>query len=303
MAALTDAQILPYLVDWGFTTQGPWDMANGRAWYDRSHNGSYFATAIVFPLIVAGMSGLVVAVSTADSDRIQTAHDAATTGHHAGMINNVAAWLWYCCYFYPGLSLLNWAGITDPQYGTMRPVGLLGELIDEYCMRSGFGEWRTRFSAVRNGVYMQGLRDLFRHLSIAVWIELISGYSRREYAGLDMYCRIFAGAYVSEDESRFLLVDRDADVSQRAQRNPEDWYLFKHWISIGQNAPNFDYTVTGYVETAQAVASYGAARGVSDRQRFINTMQSGPYGKGKGLGKDSVVFALNLEPYGGKGSR
>ena len=120
----------------------------------------------------------------AESTRIQR-------DHPLGMEITDPAWLWYECYFFPRLAFLNWRGITNPQYANDGPIGLLGELLDQYCGTNGVNMWRRQYVVVRNGPYLQGLRKLFRRLAVPVWLELASGYSRREYAGFDVFVRHF----------------------------------------------------------------------------------------------------------------
>ena len=81
--------------------------------------GSYFATGLKFPFILNGVSGMLLAVSTAESTRIYQQNDA---DNKAGLVITQGYRLKYKVFFYKGLALGNWAGIMDPWYqGTELP--------------------------------------------------------------------------------------------------------------------------------------------------------------------------------------
>ena len=269
MAGLSEAAIFQQMSQWGFPNARSWEIEYAREWYDRSHRYAVFATSIIFPFNLQGRAGLVCAVSTAESTRIQQRHPPGIEITHPG-------WLHYTCYFCPGLCMLNWQGMTGPEYGASQdPLGILGDLLDKLCAANGMRDWRNMFAVVRNGPYLGGLRNLLRRLGVPVWLELASGSSRRIYAGLDVFVRVFAGAYEAPEEARYILYDRDAaDVSSRRRPSIEDWYYFQTWESCGQALPNFEYVVDDYIELTQAVVLQSAKPVSVGAQRRMDVMLS-----------------------------
>ena len=253
MADLDQCIMQDQMQQWGFTSFLPHEVMRARDWYDRTHTYSVFATAIIFPWTLSGVAGLVCAVSTPESTRIQRGHPPGQAITHPG-------WMAYLCYFCPGLCLLNWHGMTDPAYGAaLEPRGMLGDLLDQLCHAKGIPNWRSMYAVVRGGAYLGGLRNLLRFLDVPVWLELASGSSRRVYAGLDVFVRLFAGQYESTHEARYLVYDRDAAaVSSRRVPGIEDWFYYFVWESVGQVVPNFEYIVEDFIEISEAMVLHSA---------------------------------------------
>ena len=79
------------------------------------------ATAIIFPACIDGSHGIVAACCTEDSMLVVRLHSRID----GGIIGRTPAWLLYECYFFVGMSLLNWSGMTDPTYAAnSRRMGL-----------------------------------------------------------------------------------------------------------------------------------------------------------------------------------
>jgi len=128
--------------------------------------------------------------------------------------------------------------MTDPLYcgnGQSLPQNLAG-LIDMYAVNTDLQNWRETYGTHHGGAeYHEGLRRLLRAIRKSVWIELVSGYSRAVYGGLDVYVRLVSDAVLPEEDARFLVWDVErVNPMDRWLPAPFDWYTFQHWFSMGQ---------------------------------------------------------------------
>ena len=89
------------------------------------------ATAFIFPTRISGSEGIVVACSTAASDLMQY------TRSEGSIEVKTPAWLFFRCYFFVGMTLLNWSGMSDSTYTRSRALGLLGDFLTAECQTHG----------------------------------------------------------------------------------------------------------------------------------------------------------------------
>ena len=80
------------------------EYPKGQDGYDTVMFGSYFATGLKFSFILNNVSGMLLAVSTAESTRIYQQNDADIK---AGLVITQPYWLKYKVFFYKGLTLGN----------------------------------------------------------------------------------------------------------------------------------------------------------------------------------------------------
>lgn len=194
------------------------------------------ATAFIFPMCILGSEGIVAACSTAASDLMQRHH----TRSEGSIEINTPAWLFFECYFFVGMTLLNWSGMTDSTYTRSRHLGSLGDFLNAECQTHGIVYPCVYYTVTRGGPYFKGLRDLLGELGVQVWLELVSRCSVRVCGALDVSVRMFAGTYVEAQESQYLLwqrwVPKAPAVAYSELRFPQpwDWYQFPVWQSMGQ---------------------------------------------------------------------
>ena len=88
------------------------------------------AVAIIFPTRIEETDGVLVACCTTESSIAQRRH----TRRDDGSIS--PSWLLYQCYFYAGMSLLNWGAMTDPLHSvSSQRHGLLGDYFIQHRLR------------------------------------------------------------------------------------------------------------------------------------------------------------------------
>ena len=194
------------------------------------------AYAIIFPTYHAGSEGIVAACCTKRANLMQRDHKRGSIA-----IIDTPAWLYYDCYFFPGMTLLNWSGMTDATYNRCLHIGLLGDYLNAQLQSHGIVELKDAYCvATRGEPYFKGLRDLLGRLGVQVWLELVSRCSVRVCGALDASVRMFAGTYVESQESQYLLWQRcvpkapAAAYSEPWVPQPWDWYQFPVWQSMGQ---------------------------------------------------------------------
>ena len=203
------------------------------------------ATAIIFPACIDGSHGIVVACCTEESMLVVRLHSRID----GGIIGRTPAWLLYECYFFVGMSLFNWSGMTDPTYAGTRLTGVFGDFLNAQC--KNFGITPPSYYSVSSRDPLKGLRDLFPCIGVEVWLELSSRCSVLELGALDVAVRMFAGTYAEPEASQYLLSQRWAPEAWHGKyRNmiscrhwvpqPWDWYQFPVWQSMGQ-APMTQY--------------------------------------------------------------
>ena len=117
-----EERVYEYSVYWGIAN---WPGLASQ-WYDRCFgSSSVYCTALVFPMKINGRDCIIVACSTAETNRIQADHAART-----GQILRDLAWMYLECYQFLDLAL-NFQGMSDPRYAASSfPIGTLQELLD-----------------------------------------------------------------------------------------------------------------------------------------------------------------------------
>ena len=90
------------------------------------------ATAIIFPTCIDGEEGILVACCTKTSNILRRCHNCID----GSIILKVPAWLLFQCYFFAGMSILNWSEITDPAYAALcEPLGVFGDFLNAQCLK------------------------------------------------------------------------------------------------------------------------------------------------------------------------
>ena len=180
--------------------------AQAKQWHETVANEGYFATAIKIPWQREGVKGMLLAVSTALSTRVSAEKKAVN--NVGGIITN-PEWLYYEVWWYPGLALLNWSGITDTTYQGTELGMLLGDVLNVVCISRGMTDWKERFCCIRGGFFRESLRQLLVSIGIQNWLEITSGFSWRGYAALDLYIRVFSGGMDPPDEEAWYLLNTE----------------------------------------------------------------------------------------------
>ncbi len=161
-----------------------WGVSEGQAreWYTAVRGNTYFAKALMIPMTIDGVSGLIVACSTPAASRAYAAGAAANQEHRIILDTD---WFYFEVFWYPRLTLMNVCGLTDPQYG-IRPLGNLGHLLEDMCISQGRVNFRARYMQMLDGHYWASLRVCLHELGVTHWAEITAGLSWKAYRGLDL---------------------------------------------------------------------------------------------------------------------
>jgi len=215
------------------------EYPKGQDWYDTVMFGSYFATGLKFPFVLNGVSGMLLAVSTPESNRLYQQNDADIK---AGLVITQPYWLKYNVFFYKGLALGNWAGIKDPLYQEKQLPGdfecfLNRVFMSPWLVKPG-PRWKSVYCMVSGGIaggdFLASLRQLLVSLGIRTWLELTCGYSKSRYRCLDMYVRFFANGVPPPTEEAWYILNLEVPILARWKPVPELWMTYKCWWSMGQ---------------------------------------------------------------------
>ena len=211
-----------------------------------------FATALIFPICIAGVQGILAACSTPSSCLIQRRHGSITCSD--GRITT-PAWILFECFFFAGMTLLNWSAMTDPAYASSRSIGLLGNFLSALCATHGIADPDAYYTVPYGESYFKCFRELLARLGVQVWLELSSFCSVQVSGSLHVTVRMFAGTFADPCASQYLLCKRwlpqftteYRDEFRRSimtgeawQPQPWDWYHFPVWQSMGQT-PAIEY--------------------------------------------------------------
>ena len=162
------------------------------------------------------MSGVLVAVSAAATTRIQKEQYFA---HQGGQAINGGHWERVPLWWYPGLAMFNWSGITDPDFHGASFTQSLGEYLQNTAVASGIPSISRE--RVAQGPYLGPLRDLLRRVGVPVWIELTVGSSYREYRALDAYVRVLGSDITSPEEEAHYVLNTEIPPGDRYVLTPE----------------------------------------------------------------------------------
>ena len=130
-------------------------------------------------------SQVVLAVSTAESTRVENEHHQADS---EGRVFHHASWTKYEVWTYIDMNILNFSGIHSAQHQGTR-IGPLDEFLDRQYASL---QWRQKYLLNATGKsYRLGLRTLLADIGCQYWLELEFGTSYRGYRCLDAYIAIF----------------------------------------------------------------------------------------------------------------
>jgi len=229
-------------------------------WLNHVSRHSYFSTALMVPFTFKEQPGILMALSNGDSTtRMRENH----AQYEEGAVITEPHWLLYDLWWYPGMALLNFAGIRQSAYQGHSLGKNLGELLQEVLPAKGMPQWRQRYCIIHHGYYLESLRKLLREaFHVYNWVELTSGYSYREFRALDLYVRVVSQGMQPPAEEAWYLLNVSGPPLKRWVPSPEDWWRYADLRSIGQRPCIAEWVLelTGVLATPQT-------------QRRINVLQ------------------------------
>ena len=197
-------------------------------WLIHVSDNKYFATAIMAPMVFKGAAGILLAMSTSMS----TWQDKYNHNEHQlGRGIQLPHWFHFDVWWFPGMALLNFAGIQQAQFQGMKLPGNFGQFLQATCMAQ-----KVMFPTqiMYRGPALGPLRGLLQQLSVSAWLEFTVGSSYKEYRGLDAYVRIFGQHVVSAEQEAWYMLNYEAPPQERMLLAPQSWYSCLQWKSMGQ---------------------------------------------------------------------
>ena len=215
---------------WGIPATAAGEEA-AAFWYHVVSRDSFFSLAFQIPYAYNGQPGVLVACSTAESTRIQAKNQDDLQS--VGCITE-PSFLFYEVWFYAGLAVLNFSGLTDPQHNPVS-IGLLGDVLHKVCMEKGVRDWKKKYCMLDGGQIIQPLRRILGEvMEIRNWIEYSCGYSWHAYCGLDLYVRVVSQNQTMTLEEAWYLLNTERPPMDRYPSDPTRWYLHRNLQSYGQ---------------------------------------------------------------------
>lgn len=225
----SDEAVIGLLRWWGMQ---PADFDAAKEWYALVTQNKYWTKAKMIPLPIDGISGLLVVMSTKESNK--AFHDSVSKNANHCMVTD-PEWLYFAVYWYPGLALWNIAGLMDPKYVVSETPRPLWCLLETIFQKRGNPNWRQQYCTMDHGAYHDSFRTLLLDIGVKVWVELTTGLSYQQFRALDAYCKTFAaGVAAPTEESWYLLNTEVMPPIERRQLWAEEWYYCTHWRSWGQ---------------------------------------------------------------------
>ena len=107
-----DQSVNEKVEEWGIGYL-PDAMERARQWLRHVAVNSYYATAFMVPYVIAGINGMIVACSTAESTRMQNQNNQEQA---EGMPIRDPSFLYFNVYWFPRMAILNFVGITKAKF-------------------------------------------------------------------------------------------------------------------------------------------------------------------------------------------
>ena len=234
MAEQNDVQ--QQAVEWGMHEHDgsvtPAAMTAAAEYMQYLHHGSNYAIQIMFAFSQGGMQGVMLLCSTPES----CAQDNENTQRIAQNLQVFrVGWMLFHVWWYPGLQLLNFRGMTDFETTGGVSVGTVEQVFDAEWRRRDQATWQLVYGIPRPGEEYYGmLFNMLRDLGIPFFILATSGYSWREYRALDVYLRPFVFGQPPPAQEAWYVVNTERPWYHRTFLRCDDWYLCHHYVSWGQ---------------------------------------------------------------------
>ena len=209
-------------------------MARARDWLHTVQYDSYFATGIKVPFTIDGEPGILLMCSSAMSTRVAKAN--AVSFVQSQLITE-PHWLYYDLWWFKGLCLGNWFGITDALHAGHMLTYRLGDFLDQHFEKQGMqsATWRLKYCIMKSGYFRSSLRHLLRlEFSIRYWMEITVGRSYWAFRGLDMYISYQCAEQAPHPEEAWYLLNSELAPHLRYDYPPEQWWKCQVCVSVGQ---------------------------------------------------------------------
>ena len=141
----------------------------------------------------------------------------------------------FAVYWYPGLALLNFHGMTDWNSTGGIYRGTVQEVFSKVWNQRGLTTWEIRYGIPRPGdEYYDMLFRMLHDLGMPFYTLVTSGYSWRGYRALDVYIRPFVYGQPPPAMEAWFVANIEKPWYMRQFYNSDDWYQCQHFVSWGQ---------------------------------------------------------------------
>ena len=233
----------------------------------------WFATAVYFPLVLNGIAGVCLAVSTGESTRISKYN---AEPENQRQMNGIAypEWMAFAVWFYPGMVFGDLYGFRNRNAVAQ---GSLADVLGELCRRHGITDLRP-YVHVEPGAWVYGkLRRLLAICGIHLHCELISGLSYRRPASLDVFMSTNSPSSGMEPQLMALWNASYEDHNGIPVHFPSQdiWMYLPVWRSFGPSPDGniMDYTAgTGMLAHVQRMTTLARPGDAIARGRIGNIL-------------------------------
>ena len=145
-------------------------------WQDLVSEDKHIALGMHVRVTVDGIVGLLVLLSTPVSCSVSKQNQEA---YESKEPKTDPHWLYFDVYWYPGLALLDFLGISRSVNAARGMQNRLGDMLNDHFGSKGMHNWRDKYCHCTRGYFMESLRYLLRkEFSAYNWLEFTLGYSR-----------------------------------------------------------------------------------------------------------------------------
>jgi len=217
------------MVTWGLP---PSMFAQALEYTNKLAQQKYYAKNFLFEYQMGDQPGIVCACSTKESNR-QYQHDVQLNAR-GGMITK-PEFFFYEVWYFVGLALFNFAGMTDPEYDGQKVEQSLEGILDGAFRVKGNAHWRREYCHLDAGGEYEAVlrRVLHEGLGIPILLEIVCGISMWGYNCLDAYVKVLTQGMPSPTQEAWYILNSEFGKDARPT-DPEDWYGCRHWLSKGQ---------------------------------------------------------------------
>lgn len=216
-------------------------IADAREYMQYLEYGSNFAVQLMFAYTLNATQGVMLVCSTPESCVLDN-ENCRRIAQNLAVLQ--VGWMKFSVWWYPGLSILNFYGMTDRSATGGVLLGTVEHVFGEEWFRRNEPTWQIKYGIPRpGGEYYDMLFCMLHALGIPFFVLITSGYSWRGYRALDVYLRPFVYGQPPPAMEAWYLVNLEKPWYHRAFLKCDDWYQCRHWVSFGQRAALLNHVI------------------------------------------------------------
>ena len=177
--------------------------------------------------------GVLAAVSSGASTVLQRENDQAVRSGHRFWVPH---WMEFDCWWYPGMTVLNFSGMHDSAFHGQRVSGgSVRNWFSQSVFRDNPNWWHQyasqELSPWGTAGFTQLMSDVFH---VRYWVDVLTGVSKFVYCGIDVYLRICAPDTPADRVSTWYVCYNSISVHHRTFETPDRWWACRYFESFGQ---------------------------------------------------------------------